>query len=80
MDPKMHACTTSYIAKNLKIKKNGNNLVFTFENRHANVALKPGLLIEKRLTDAAVTAANQLFYSDVLGALLTLRLHGEKFD
>lgn len=76
----MHACTTSHIAKNMTITRNGNTLTFIFENRRANIALKPGLMLEQRLADAANTAVTQLFYQDVLGAMLTMRLKGETFD
>ena len=75
-----HACTTSHIAKNLQIRGNGNNLVFEYENRSVNVALNPGLLLEQKLATAAAAATSQLFYRDVLGAILTMRLHGETFD
>lgn len=76
----MHACTTSHIAKNLKIKRNGNTLTFLFENRRVNVALQPELMLEQRLAKAANAAVTQLFYQDVLGSLLTMRIQGETFD
>lgn len=76
----MHACTTSHIAKNMKITRNGNTLTFLFENRRVNIALQPELMLEQRLAKAAKAAVTQLFYQDVLGSLLTMRIKGETFD
>lgn len=74
----LHANTRSYIAKNLEITRNGNSFQFKFEHRVANVPIDTRFNMSESLNKVALTAATQLFTQDCLGALLTLRLQGDK--
>ena len=74
------ANTQSYLAKNIEITRSGNTFNFKFENRIAHVSIDTRHDTATELQKAANTAAVQLFGQDVFGALLTLRLKGDKLN